>query len=108
MVRLIKVFIGAKWIVKHFSSDSSAWAWGGWAPEHEFEKFISRDDVLALKTAREVAEECGLKLKVYDLSSLTGWISAYVNKVKITPTVLINNNRIEGLPSKDELLKIIQ
>ena len=108
MVKSIIVFIKGEWNVKPYSSKSKAWAWGGWPPEHRFEKYISREDVLALKVAREVAEEQGLKLKVRDLASLRGWISARINKVKTTPTIIVNNHRIEGVVRKDSLLRIIR
>lgn len=106
MAKSVSLFIKAKWTVKPFSSESTAWAWGGWAPEHKFEKLISKEDVLALKVTREVAEERGLKIKVYDLANIKGWIFAQIKKVKVTPTIIINNHRIEGVPSKDELLAI--
>jgi len=82
--------------------------WGGWPPEHRFEKLILGEDMLTLKVAREVAEEHGLKLEVRDLASLRGWISARINKVKSTPTIIINHQRIKGAPSKDKLLEIIR
>jgi|GEM_PF-2730141 len=108
MTKSIMVFIKGKWIVKPFSSASKAWAWGGWAPKDKFEKFVSREDTLALKVAREIAEECELKLEVRDLASLRGWISARINRVKNTPTIIVNNQRIEGVPSKDKLLGTIE
>jgi len=106
MAKSVKLFIKAKWNVKPFSSESTAWAWGGWAPEHKFEKLISKEDMLALKVTKEVAAEHGLKVKVYDLATIKGWIFAQIKKVKITPTIIINNHRIEGIPNKDELLGI--
>jgi len=104
MTPSIKVFVKGTWIIKPFGSDSFAWVYGGWPPQHRFEKFVSKNDVLALRVAREVAEESGLRLRVYDLAGLRGWIFAHVNKVRLTPTIIINAQRIEGVPSKDELL----
>lgn len=106
----IIVFIKGKWIVKPLSSKSMAWVgvWGGWPPEHRFEKLIPSEDSSALKVAREVAREYGLKLEVRDLASLKGWISARINKVKNTPTIIINNQRIVGVPDKDDLVEIIR
>jgi hypothetical protein len=106
MAKSLTLFIKAKWTVKPFSSKSTVWVWGGWAPEHKFEKLISKEDTLALKVTREVAEERGLKIKVYDLANIKGWMFAQIKKVKVTPTIIINNHRIEGVPSKDELLAI--
>jgi len=108
MARSIKVFIRGEWVVKPFSSNSSVWVWASWTPEHRFEKFVSKDEVLALKMATEVAEECGLDVKVYDVANLRGWIFAHVKGVKVTPTIIINNHWIEGLPSRDEILRIIE
>jgi hypothetical protein len=106
MTKSIIVFIKVKWAVKPFSSDSHVWIWGGWAPEHKFEKIISKDDASALKIAREIAQECGLKVKVYDLASFRGWIFAQIKKVKATPTIVMNDHRFEGVPSKDDLLAV--
>jgi len=107
MPKRIMVFVKTKWIVKPFDSQSKAWVWGGYPPEHRFEKHVSRDDASAMRIAKEVAEEYGLELKIYDLASIRGWFSAKINKVKNTPTIIIGNNRIEGVPNKSQLLRMV-
>jgi hypothetical protein len=99
----IKVFVKGEWVVKPFASESRAAAWSGWAPEHRFEKLISKEDVLAAQIANQVAEEHGLKLKLYDLAQTKGWIFGHIYHVKTTPTIIINGHRIEGVPNKEAL-----
>jgi signal recognition particle subunit SEC65 len=108
MVKSITVFIRTKWIVKPFSSSSSAWLYGGWPPEDKIEKELSREDALMLKNTKEVAEELGLSFDVRDLGTPRGWISAVISKVKSTPTVMIDECRVEGVVSKDDILRIIK
>ncbi len=108
MVRSITVFIRTKWIVKPFSSSSSAWLYGGWPPEDKIEKELSRDDTLMLKNTKEVAEELRLSFDVRDLGTPRGWISAMASRVKSTLTVMIDERRVEGVVSKDDILRIIK
>jgi hypothetical protein len=55
-----------------------------------------------------VAEELGLNFEVRDLGTPRGWISAKISRVKSTPTVMIDERRVEGVVSKDEILRIVK
>lgn len=108
MVRSIKVFVKKIWIVKPFSTRSRGLLWGGWAPQNELETAMSWDDEEALRIAKELSEELKARLTVKDIESVTGRISAFVNKVKVTPTIIINGHRFTGVPNKHKLLQIIE
>jgi len=108
MAASVRIFVKGEWNVEPFKSESSAWAWGGWPPEHRFEKLVKREDLFAAQVARALAQECGLKLHLYDLTGLKGWIIGHVYHVKTTPTIIVGDQRIEGPPSKEQFLQLLQ
>jgi len=62
----------------------------------------------ALKIVDEIAKEKGFEVKVHDLSTFMGKIKARIRGISRTPTVLIENNKIEGKISKEKLIKLIK
>jgi hypothetical protein len=108
MTTSVKVFVKGEWNVEPFKSESSAWAWGGRPPEYKFEKLVQREDLFAVQVAKALAQECGLKLCLYDLAGPKGRILGHAYHVKTTPTIIVGNQRIEGSPSKEEFLRLLQ
>ncbi|NIP66790.1 hypothetical protein GWN63_01655 [Candidatus Bathyarchaeota archaeon] len=61
----------------------------------------------AKKIAEEVAKEEGLEIEIYDLSnSFKNRLLAFFRSIK-TPSIEIGNKRVNGVPSKEELLSLL-
>ena len=68
---------------------------------------LPEDHERAKRVAEEVAKEEGLDVEIYDLSSsFKSRISALFRGIK-TPTVEIGNRRMNGVPSKEKLLSLL-
>jgi hypothetical protein len=63
---------------------------------------ISRTLVKPIKKSQdeEVAEEFDMGLEVIDLAMPREWFSVLINRVKVTPTAIIEDLRVEELTSK--------
>jgi protein-disulfide isomerase len=66
------------------------------------EKVISEEDKTALKLVKELAAEKSLKFRVIDVASLKGKLRARLKGVKATPTIIVGNDRLTGVPRKEE------
>jgi protein-disulfide isomerase len=64
-------------------------------------------DRLALEIVREIAKEKGIKVEVFDISSFKGKLKAKFASVKETPTIVVGNRKIEGIPDKEQILKLL-
>ena len=64
---------------------------------------FSEDCIKAIKVVRRFATEKGLEMKIYDLSRAGGEFSAWLNRIRIIPTVIIGKEKIEGVPTFEEL-----
>lgn len=65
------------------------------------------DHKRAKKIADEIAEEQGLELEICDLSdNFRNKVAAFLRGIK-TPTIEIGNRRVDGVPSKEELLSLL-
>jgi hypothetical protein len=69
-------------------------------------KALTGADISALQIVQDVADKKMWKVKVYDISSFSGKMKARMNEIRTTPTLLINNFRIEGVPERDRLLSL--
>jgi hypothetical protein len=72
------------------------------------EKVMPETDRIALEVVNEIAREKGIKVEVFDVSSFRGNLKAKSMGVKKTPTVVIGKNKIEGIPDKGQILKLLQ
>jgi protein-disulfide isomerase len=72
------------------------------------EKVISEEDKAALKLVEEFAAEKKLKFRVVDVATLKGKLMARLRGVKATPTIIIGNNRLTGVPRKEEFAAILK
>jgi len=71
------------------------------------DKALAEIDQATFDLCKVIAEERDLKVKVYDVSTIAGKLTAWLNRVKTTPTVIIENNRIDGAITKERLLAAI-
>ena len=68
---------------------------------------LPEDHERAKKIAEEVAEEEGLEVEICDLSnSFKSRISAFFRGIK-TPTIEIGNKRVNGVPSREKILSLL-
>ena len=72
------------------------------------EKVLPEVDKLALNVTEEVAKETGVELRVYDITSFKGKIKARFKGVRRTPTIIIDKNKIEGQPEKEQLISLLK
>jgi len=67
------------------------------------EELMPEADRLALEIVNKFASEKGLKVEVCDISTFKGKMKARLKNVRVTPTILIGERRIE---SEDELRQL--
>jgi glutaredoxin len=65
------------------------------------EKVISEEDKAALKLVKELYAEKSLRFRVIDVASLKGKLMARLKGVKTTPTIIVGNSRLVGVPQKE-------
>lgn len=72
------------------------------------EKVMPEADRAALEVVNKVAEEKGVNVEVVDVSTFFGRLKAKRAGVKETPTIIIGKNKIEGVPEKEQVLRVVQ
>jgi hypothetical protein len=72
------------------------------------EKVISEEDKAALKLVEELAAEKNLRFRVINVASLRGKLRARLKGVKATPTIIVGNNRLTGVPKKEEFETLLK
>ena len=72
------------------------------------EKVISEEDEAALKLVEELAAEKNLRFRVIDVAGLKGKLRARLKGVKATPTIIVGNNRLIGVPKKEEFETLLE
>lgn len=80
-------------------------------PCHGFKKevvvMLPEDHERAKRIAEEVAKEKGLDLEIYDLKNgFQSRVSAFFRGIR-TPTIEFGSRRMSGVPSKEELLALL-
>lgn len=72
------------------------------------EKIMPEDDKKTLEIVQKLARENGVHVKVHNISSFGGRLKARRRGVKNTPTIIIGKQKIEGMPSKKQILDLLQ
>jgi hypothetical protein len=72
------------------------------------EKIISEEDKAALKLVKELAVEKNLRFRVIDVASLRGKLRARLKGVRATPTIIVGNSRLTGVPKKEEFEALLK
>ncbi|MFX0097905.1 MAG: thioredoxin family protein [Candidatus Hodarchaeota archaeon] len=72
------------------------------------EKVMSEDDKKTLEIVQKLAKENGLDIKVHNVSSFGGRLKARRRGVKNSPTIIIGKQKIEGVPTKEQILDLLQ
>ena len=113
MAKTIQVYIMNKKVTTRESLDGSTQAAAAFAHSRthdcsmkevpKTEKVISKEDEAALKLVEEIATEKNIRFQVIDVAGLKGKLRARLKGVKTTPTIIVGNNRLLGVPQKKEI-----
>lgn len=71
------------------------------------EKIMPEQDKTALGIAEKVAKENGFRIKVHNVSSFGGRLRARRRGVKNTPTIVVGEQKIEGVPTREQILSLL-
>jgi hypothetical protein len=71
------------------------------------ESVLSDIDKQVIKTAKAIAKEKGMKVKVYNLSTTLGKLKARFKGVEKSPTILVGDKRIDGEIDRDSVLNAL-
>ena len=72
-----------------------------------YESILPETHQQAIEVAKKVANEKGVELKVYNLSSKAGRLKAFMKGVKRTPTIIIDNYKVTDKISEEELSRLL-
>ena len=72
------------------------------------EKVVSEEDKAVLKLIKELAAEKNFRFRVIDVASLNGKLRARLRGVKATPTIIVGNGRLTGVPQKEEVEALLR
>jgi hypothetical protein len=72
------------------------------------EKTISEEEKTALSLVETLARERNLKVQVVNVSSLKGKLKARIKGVKSTPTIIVGNQRMVGVPKREEFMALLE
>ncbi|MFX1486973.1 MAG: thioredoxin family protein [Promethearchaeota archaeon] len=72
------------------------------------EKIIPEDDKRTLEIVQKLAKENGLRVKIYNVSSFGGRLRARRRGVRNTPTITVGEQKIEGVPTREQILSMLQ
>jgi glutaredoxin len=109
MVRTIEVYIMNKEVITRTVLEGRPLAAAGevhYCSVKEIsktEKVISEEDKAALKLVEELAAEKNLRFRVIDVASLKGKLRARLKGIKSTPTIVVGNKQLVGVPKKEEI-----
>ena len=71
-------------------------------------KTLCSNDKQALETLCDVAKKKRFTVKVYDLSTSWGRLRAFTKGIKTIPAIAIGFFKVDGIPNREELLKILE
>jgi hypothetical protein len=118
MAKTVEVYIMNKEVMTHAGGDVSTLAGAVFAhirthdcsmkETPESQKIISEEDKAALKVVEELAAENSLRLRIIDIASLKGNLRARLKGIKATPTIIVGNNRLIGVPRKEEFEALLK
>jgi hypothetical protein len=114
MAKTFQVYIMNKEVVTRTSLEGKLTDGGGGVTHYctreisKTEKVISEEDKAALKLVKELAAEKNLNFRIIDVASLRGKLRARLKGVKATPTIIVGNDRLAGVPRKEEFVALLR
>lgn len=82
--------------------------WCTFKETYKSQQAMPEADQTALRIAREISEERGLLLRVYNISKLQGRVRARLKGVKTTPTIIFGNEKLEGVSGGEDLSRLLK
>jgi hypothetical protein len=106
--RVIEVYVKSEETLERPTGDYSIYDEHPCQMKHDVMKILRPDDKRALEILHDVAKEKKSTVKVYDLLTSWGRLKAFARGIKTAPTVVIGSSKIEHMPDREELLKILE
>lgn len=72
------------------------------------EKIISEEDEKALQFVETLVTGKDFRIRIFDVASFKGKIRARLKGVKITPTIIVGDRRVVGVPKKEEFEALLR
>jgi protein-disulfide isomerase len=72
------------------------------------EKIISEEEKAAVTLAKTIANERKFHVDVIDMASVKGKLRAKLNGIKATPTIVVGNKQLVGMPKKEEIEALLE
>lgn len=72
------------------------------------ERIVPDEDKAALQLVKTLVAKKGFKIQVIDIANLKGKIRARLKGVKTTPTIIVGNNRLVGVPEKEDFEALLE
>lgn len=114
MVRTVEVYIVSKEVITRTNLEGKLTDSGGGVTHYctreisKTEKIISDEDKAALQLVNALAAKRNFKVQVIDIASFKGEIKAKLKGVKATPTIIVGNNRLTGVPKIEEFETLLR
>lgn len=74
--------------------------------KHNIRRIIPSDIERALKVLEAAATQKNMTLKIYDITTITGKLKAFIRGIKTTPFTIIDSHRIEGIADPDKFVNV--
>ena len=72
------------------------------------ERMISEEEKTALTLAEAFAKERRLNVHFVNVTSLRGKLKAWLNGVRLTPTIVVGNRRFVGVPKREDFEALLK
>jgi hypothetical protein len=108
-MRAIEVYLKSEEQLKGTANgDYSIYAEHPCEVKYNIIRTLCSNDRQALEILCDVAKKKRSAVKVYDLSTSWGRLKAFAKGIKTVPAVAIGSSKINGIPNREELLKILE
>jgi hypothetical protein len=114
MGKTIEVYIKTKEVITQTSLEGRPLAAGGTVHYcsvkeiAKIEKMISEEEKAALTLAETFANHRKFHIDVIDMANVKGKLRARLKGIKSTPTIVIGNKQLVGVPKKEEIYALLE
>jgi protein-disulfide isomerase len=114
MGKTIEVYIKTKEVITRTSLEGRPLAAGGTVHYcsvkkiAKTEKMISEEEKAALTLAETFANQGKFHVHVIDVTNAKGKLRARLKGVKSTPTIVVGNKQLVGVPKKEEIYALLE
>jgi len=114
MGKTIEVYVNAKEVITQTSFEGRPLTGAGdihYCSVKEIsktEKIISEEEKAALKLVKTLCERGDYKIQIISVSNLKGKMKARLKGIKSTPTIVVGNKHLVGVPKKEEFEALLK